>query len=342
MVNSKAVQLELQPLTPFPLSNRTFLAREYHSGGELTKLLILATGYKLLGFQTQKGICKGHIVSAQVSPISRVMLHSTSLPLLISGKRNPDVVIFAAAPPANPRGRLDVPYFWKNQAMTWDFLVGGFGLNETQCHYMMSPNHIQATLIVDRKCLLHALDNEENRSVYEYMCGANSVQMPAQLWFRFVNYICLGCFNPELASKLSCPLLSILNLLKDGSYQHAMPSRKLRQSSERVLDQLEVVLNHIHKCECNVECLGAILSLGRTQLNTAFSELFHCTPMQFLRYIRLERAMLLLRSPSERAIAGLYSIEDIAGNVGFGSVSTFRKNFNDWFCTAPKTVWVDT
>ena len=299
----------------------------------------LFSGYDLFGLQAEPGQCSGHLEVGVVSPIAFVITYTVSQDMLFSGLRSMDHVCFAAAPPLNSEGAQTVPWFWKNKTLP-RHLVGGFDLTETVSHYKISRHHQHVCLFVDRKALMAQLDQPKNRTVLEYMSSANSCVLPEKCYWDFVHYVLVGAFYPQIASYKECPILSVLDVLNDGSYAHALPSAQLLPSSTQLLKSTRKLKQDILG-GINVTQFGEIAGLGRTQLNTACQEVYSCSPKQLLRSIRLEEAMLLLRSPAERSFHGLSTITDIHNYVGIQSGSAFRKAFSEWFLTTPKSCWVD-
>ena len=77
-----------------------------------------------------------------------------------------------------------------------------------------------------------------------------------------------------------------------------------------------------------VESLAFMSSLSRSRFAERFRDAFGCTPMTFLRDVRLRRAAVLLQN---RALA----IDEISARVGFASRSHFTQIFTARFGVAP-------
>jgi len=299
----------------------------------------LVSGYELVGLQTEPGICTGEFAAAWVSPIAWVLTYTCSQDMLYSGLRNQRYCCFAAATPLNEQGSQEVPWFWKNKTLPKN-LVGGFQLNEKQAHYKLSKHHQHVVLMLDRSALMAQLDQPQNRTVLEYMMAANSCVLPEKVYWDFIHYVLIGAFLPGFARYKPCPILAMLDVLNDGSYAHALPSAQMLPSAVTLLEHTRTIKKDI-LAGMNVEQLGNITGLGRTQLNAACKEAYSCTPKEFIRSVRMEEAMLLLRSPGERSYHGLSTITDIHNFVGTPSSSAFRKSFGDYYLDTPKSFWVD-
>lgn len=329
-----AKQLKL----PSTLHLQTVCALEYHSAGELVRLLKVYTGYNNFGFQTHQGNCKGTFVVGVGGPHCCTIAYTVSQRVLISGLRNKDVCVFAAAPPINDAGRDEALHFWKNMQLPAN-LLGGFCLSEEICHYSLSPNSVHLLLIVDRSKVMARLEEPKNRQVLNYMHAANSCVLPDRLYERFIDTVLLSTFHPPVFSAKGCPVQPIFELLNDASYAHALPSKQFLPSSQQFLLNTRGITEHIFE-GINVGELGEIVGLGRTQLNNACQEVYECSPKEFMRKIRLEESMLLLRSPAERSLLGLNNIVDVHNHVGIVSSSSFRKLFFEWFGSKPSDHWV--
>ena len=313
-------------------------ALEYQSAGELVRLIKIFTGYDNFGFQTGSGRCTGTFVVSVCGPGTWTLAYTVSQRMLISGLRNKDVCLFAAAPPINDAGRTEALHFWKNMQLPSN-LIGGFCFAEEVCHYSLSPNSFHLMLVIDRSRVMKALDKPENRQVLNYMHAANSCVLPERLFRRFVDTVLLSTFYPPTFSAKGCPVDPIFELLNDASYAHALPSRQFLPSSQQFLMATRKITEHIFE-GINVGELADICGLGRTQLNAACQEVYECSPKEFMRKIRLEESMLLLRSPAERSLLGLTNIVDVHNYVGIASSSSYRKLFYEWFQSKPSDSWV--
>ena len=330
------VQAEAKP----PTRSAGFVCMQhFQSAGELTRLFEVLTGYQLLGFQLAPGRVTGTLMCSVLSDKAFALSYCLSQDMIFSGLRNLDLSAFGAASPLNNQGANTVPLFWKNKTMPAG-LIGGFQLSETQSHYRLSAHHQHSLLIVKRSAVMEHLDRPENRVVLDYMNAANSALVPQKLHRQFLHYCSLGVVMPELTRLWSCPVCQLIELLNDASYGHALPSAQLLPSSQVLLQKMFGLKQAIFS-GLNAGELADAVGLGRTQLNAACQEVFGCSPKEFLKSVRLEEAMLLLRSPAERNLAGLKTIEDVHNHVGISSNSSFRKSFNQWFEASPRKFWVD-
>lgn len=297
----------------------------------------LFTGYQLHGFQKEPGICEGHLSVGVHSPHAFSLVYSISKPVLLSGLRNLDLVLFCSALPLNADGAQETQAFWKNEHLP-QRLLGGFCLTEKTAHLTLSKNCANVVLAVKRSKVLRFLDHPRYQQVLSYMTAANSCVLPKPVWDNFVKTTLAGAFYaPSVAT--DCLIRPVIEQLNDGSYAHALPSKQFLPSSQQLLNETRTIDNFIFK-GINVAELGQITGLGRTQLNAACREVYDCSPKELIRNIRLEKSMLLLRSPTERAMHGLETIADICDFVGINSSSSFRKQFSDWFATKPSDHWV--
>ncbi len=96
----------------------------------------------------------------------------------------------------------------------------------------------------------------------------------------------------------------------------------------KVLDAIEAKLGDEN---FNVEDLSAAVGMSYTQLHRKLKAITNQSAAQFIRTIRLKRAMDLL-------LQGAGTVSEIAYSVGFGSPAYFTKCFQDEFGTSPSDV----
>ncbi len=70
-------------------------------------------------------------------------------------------------------------------------------------------------------------------------------------------------------------------------------------------------------------------TMSTRTLNRRFREQTGTTPLRWLQRTRIRRAQRLLETTS-------HSVERIAGEVGFGSPTSFRDLFKNLVCTSPR------
>jgi AraC-like DNA-binding protein len=80
--------------------------------------------------------------------------------------------------------------------------------------------------------------------------------------------------------------------------------------------------------ELSVEELGQEVGMSRSQLHRKLTALTNQSPSDFIRYMRLHRAMALLQGN-----AG--TVAEVAYSVGFGDPSHFSRRFHEFFGITP-------
>jgi len=94
---------------------------------------------------------------------------------------------------------------------------------------------------------------------------------------------------------------------------------------------VEAVERHMREESFGVEELGEQLAMSRVQLHRKITALTNHPPGEFIRYLRLHRAMELLKNN-----AG--TVSEVAYNVGFGDPSHFTRRFRELFGVLPSEV----
>lgn len=91
----------------------------------------------------------------------------------------------------------------------------------------------------------------------------------------------------------------------------------------------ELIIQHIHQPEFNVEQLASEMCMSRSSLHRKIKEVSDMTPIDFIRLIRLKKAAELIRERGYRA-------NEVCEMVGINSPSYFIKLFQKQFGMTPK------
>lgn len=122
------------------------------------------------------------------------------------------------------------------------------------------------------------------------------------------------------------------NLRKNFSNNPLITTNSIVQTKadEKFMNKLtEAVMKNIETEEFNVDNLAEIMCMSRTSLHRKIKGISDMTPGDFIRIVRLKRAVELLQE-------GEYRINEIAILVGFQSQSYFSKSFQKQFGVLPK------
>lgn len=95
----------------------------------------------------------------------------------------------------------------------------------------------------------------------------------------------------------------------------------------RLADALRLMLEHPER-DHSVESLAEAASMSRTAFASAFREHYDQGPMSYLREMRLQRAVGLLRSTD-------LTVDEVAARVGYASRSQFSRLFRTRFGVTP-------
>jgi AraC-like DNA-binding protein len=90
-----------------------------------------------------------------------------------------------------------------------------------------------------------------------------------------------------------------------------------------------VVEQHLDQDEFSIEMLGQEVGMSRTQIHRKLRALTDQSASQFIRSMRLQRAVDLLKNKTG-------TVAEIAYRVGFGSQAYFTKCFHEQFGCSPK------
>lgn len=104
---------------------------------------------------------------------------------------------------------------------------------------------------------------------------------------------------------------------------------KVSSMDEKFLERTQkIVSEHISDQDFNIEKLGELVGMSRSQLHRKLTALVNLSPTAFVRSIRLKRAASLIRQKSG-------TISEIAFEVGFNNLSYFAKSFKEQYGVLP-------
>lgn len=90
-------------------------------------------------------------------------------------------------------------------------------------------------------------------------------------------------------------------------------------SQDDLAEQMESYLRKSISSKIGISKLPAVFKLSLPTLNSRFFKVYHQTPLQYLKHLRLEHAFKMLQSD--------FSIKEIAFACGFSSPQSFCKDF---------------
>lgn len=100
----------------------------------------------------------------------------------------------------------------------------------------------------------------------------------------------------------------------------------LRKNQEKkiipeVLDAKIKIEKNFENNDFNIDSLVSTLSISSSYLRQEFKKAFSVTPIEYLKYVRLQKALSMLSSD-------YYSIDELAKACGYGSTSYFIQSFH--------------
>ncbi len=126
-----------------------------------------------------------------------------------------------------------------------------------------------------------------------------------------------------IASLMNECLVHLFRYLADKGplpWLSALEDDRLGRSLDRIFEDMSG--------DHTVESLADVAGMSRSAFSESFSSAFGRPPMTFLHQLRMQRAANLLREAS-------YSVEEVAGRVGFSSRSHFSSAFKEFHGASP-------
>ncbi len=127
--------------------------------------------------------------------------------------------------------------------------------------------------------------------------------------------------------KASAAMLSLLmELGRQIRYAESKNTITSRVKKE-LIPAIKYIETH-YKKDIRIGDLAKLCSISETHFRRLFKEYMYLTPKEYINYIRIHRACELLKVKDA-------AIMEIAGNVGFDTVSTFNRNFKKYVGITP-------
>ena len=140
-------------------------------------------------------------------------------------------------------------------------------------------------------------------------------------------------FSPqELALRIQklIEIRKMLQLLFNGNTTSSLDDT-FKKENEFIQNLRQYILDNLDNTELNGEILGKQFAMSRNHLHRKLKALTDLSARDFIRKIRLEKAVELLKT-------GNYNMSEIAYNTGFSSPSSFSKNFKKAYGKPPSEV----
>ncbi|MDZ7692776.1 MAG: AraC family transcriptional regulator [Balneolaceae bacterium] len=218
----------------------------------------------------------------------------------------------------------------KNKALQWiaeyngkEVRTSGFdsivAVFETPGKVLQYAHEIQKELLNDRK----KPDREKLDIIFNIGISVGQSLSEKEGFFveaiRMSQRLCLIAGENEIiTSKLFEELCDVNETMK----KH-ISLRTIKPSEQEFLDSLlDIVENHLSDHEFGVDYLSRIMGVSRPQLYRKVTAFTGRSPVTFIRVIRLNKALSLIKENK-------YNLSEIALEIGYNSPSYFSKCFRD-------------
>lgn len=108
------------------------------------------------------------------------------------------------------------------------------------------------------------------------------------------------------------------------------PKPYKKTKSEQLIERAKAIIESQMHTALNITELASLLNVDRTTLFLAFRKECDCSPIDYLREQRIERACSILASSSK------FNLSEIAGICGFSNDKYFIRTFQDLKGTSPR------
>ncbi len=137
-------------------------------------------------------------------------------------------------------------------------------------------------------------------------------------------------FNPNLLlSRVTNLLHKYSNIKKDAEHFMMTKNESWSKADKELFKKLLIILaNNYSDPEFNADVLSNMVGMSRVTFYRKMKKLDQDNPGEFIRKYRLKKAALLVKE-------GNKSINEICSEVGFQSISNFRKSFTDEYGVTP-------
>lgn len=228
--------------------------------------------------------------------------------------------------------QLKLPVNQKNIALQWIAEYRGKEVRTNNFDSIIAvfetPENVLQCACKIQKSFLHERGNTDSEHVHVIFSMGISVGLPLtekEGFFvealRMSRHLCLiGGENEIITSTLFEKLCDVNETLKTHNN-----FRTIKPSEQQFLDNLlDIVENRISDHEFGVDCLSRDMGISRPQLYRKITAITGRSPVIFIRDIRLNKALSLIRENK-------YNLSEIALEIGYNSPSYFSKCFHDKF-----------
>lgn len=138
-----------------------------------------------------------------------------------------------------------------------------------------------------------------------------------------------GRYQERVKALLWTFLLHLLDLAEENAFKPAAQPSKASDGGLNILaPALHRITNRYYEA-FSIQELAADCNLSETHFRRLFHQAMGCSPLQYLNQVRLRMAGAMLRSTR-------LAVSQVAGEVGFSSLSSFNRMFQQSYGASPR------
>lgn len=191
-------------------------------------------------------------------------------------------------------------------------------------YFFFEPEHILQELYQGNQALRMQVMQRVNRNAFLL-----EAQEEKELWNTVLTILELEKGKKEFYREcVKNQLMTLVHLIARMNPKQSIPElKKVDASGEQILSALYYIERQ-YMYPIKIEELAKICNMSETNFRRVFSATTNMKPVDYINMIRVQNACKMMRRSSD-------SMGDIAVKAGFGTVSTFNRDFKKILGTSP-------